>query len=165
MSALLHTSLKKHLAGALASLKLAGQSENGDVVVAPQVFIGDTPPKRRNTPERLAREIPCVVIIPLTGHSKVDNASVETKSVIALACVVYSPEEGDMEGAEADLANLLSAVTGALLPCSQGEPLARRFVLETDEKGRILPWVKADEQSRPFLQATMTSQWTFKCWE
>jgi hypothetical protein len=52
-----------------------------------------------------------------------------------------------------------------LLPCAQGEPLGRRFVLTPDEKGKFCAWVKGEEQARPFLQATMTSLWTYKGWE
>jgi hypothetical protein len=166
MSALLQKKLKEHLEEALAALKLAGPpvEEKGDPTIrSPQVFVGDMPPKRR---EANAREIPCVVLVPMSGHHE-DNGdgSTEAVAVIALLCVVYNPESGDAEGGEADLAALLSAITGALLPCAHGLPLHRRFVLAPDVKSRFLAWEKGQEQPRPFLQAIMTSRWHFKGWE
>jgi hypothetical protein len=165
MSALLQKRLKEHLVAALAPLKLAGAplpEENvSDASCPPQVFVGDMPPKRKDK----TRDVPCVVLIPLTGHHEVEEGHTEAVSVIALVCVVFNPEEGDAEGGEADLAALLSAITGTLLPCAQGVPLAKRFVLEADSKGKLLSWVKGEEQPRPFLQATMTSQWRYKGWE
>jgi hypothetical protein len=168
MSALLQKRLKEHLEAALAPLKLAGAplpSEEGNVSDAscpPHVFVGDMPPKRK---DKALRDVPCVLLIPLTGHHEVEEGYTEAVSVIVLVCVVFNPEEGDAEGGEADLAALLSAITGALLPCAQGVPLAKRFVLEPDSKGKLLSWVKGEEQPRPFLQATMTSHWRYKGWE
>jgi hypothetical protein len=166
MSALLHKRLKEHLEAALAPLKLARPAvEKGgeETVGPPRVFLGDLPPKRSDA---ASREVPCVLLLPLAGHHEDGgDGYTEAVAVIALLCVVYNPEDGDGEGGEADLAALLSAVTGALLPCAHGVPLARRFVLEPDKQGKILEWVKGQEQPRPYLQATMTSQWRFKGWE
>jgi hypothetical protein len=163
---LLQKRLKERMETALAPLKLAGPplEENGEQAICPpQVFCGDLPPKRR---ERGARDVPCVLLVPLAGHHEDGgDGSTEAVAVIALVCVIYNPEEGDAEGAEADLAALLSAITGALLPCAHGEPLGRRFVLAPDAKGRFLNWEKGQDQPRPYLQATMTSQWRYRGWE
>lgn len=166
MSAVLHRKLKEHLQTALQPVRLLGQSDKGDVECAAQVFIGDLPPKRQpqsGKPDREqpGRNLPCVVLVPITGHH-VEGQAVVT---LALICVVYNPNGRDAEDAEADLAVLLSSVTGALAPCANGEPLARRFELLADAQGRILPWVKSEAQPHPFLQATITSVWQFRGWE
>ena len=168
MISLLQLRLKERLQAALADLKLIGQSAEGDVIASPQVFIGDIPAKRRNTPERAVREVPCVVIIPLSGHIAVEDGAATSVALIAFSCCVYNPEkedDGDWTGVESDLANLVSAVQGALLPCAEGEPLNRRFVLIPDEKGKMLAWVRPEEQPGPFASATVTSRWAFKGWE
>lgn len=168
MISLLQLRLKEHLSAALAPLKLLGQSEPGDAQTAPRVFIGDLPPKRRNTPERTIREVPCVVIIPLSGHIEREDGAATSVALIALSCCVYNPDreiEGDLTGVESDLANLVSAVQGALLPCAEGEALARRFVLIPDEKGKMLAWARPEEQPGPFASATITSRWAYKDWE
>ena len=165
MRALLQRKLKEHLETALAPLKLAGPAVSGegeDTAGPPRVFTGDVPPKRSDA---ASREVPCVVLVPLSGHHETGDGYTEAVAVIALICVVYNPEEGDCEGGEADLAALLSAVTGALLPCAHGTPLARRFVLDVDAKGKLLTWTSGRDQPRPFLQATMTSHWRYKGWE
>jgi hypothetical protein len=166
MNALLQKRLKEHLQAALAPLKLVGPSleeKGAPVVCPPQVFLGDLPPKRR---EANAREVPCVLLVPLSGHHQDGgDGSTEAVATIALVCVAFNPEEGDVEGGEADLAALLSAISGALLPCAHGVPLDRRFILSPDDKGRILHWVKGQDQPRPYLQATMTSLWHFWGWE
>ena len=168
MSAVLQMRLKAHLEEALRPILLLGQSDAGDVECAAQVFIGDMPPKRQNRAkpgqppsDDSGRNLPCVVIVPVTGRQE-DGESVTT---VALICVVYNPQSRDAEAAEADLAVMLSTVTGALAPCANGEPLARRFNLEADSRGRLLPWVKSEAQPRPFLQATMTSIWRYRGWE
>jgi hypothetical protein len=168
MISLLQLRLREHLLTALSALKLRGQSDQGDVTTAPQVFIGDIPPKRKNTPDRIAREVPCVVVVPLSGHIEVDDGAGASVALIALSCCVYNPDRedaGDLTGVESDLAHLVSAVCGALLPCAEGEPLAKRFVLIPDEKGKTLAWVRPEEQPGPFASATITSRWTFKGWE
>ncbi|MDR0477515.1 MAG: hypothetical protein LBH14_06215 [Desulfobulbaceae bacterium] len=167
MTALLLKRLREHLAQALASLKLLGQSPDGDVTTAPKVFIGDVPPKRM-VKESSVYEVPCVVIVPVSGHLLVANGAAASETVIAICCCVYNPDKGeraDLEEVEAELAALLSAVTGALLPCAQGTPLAKRFDLVPDEKGRMLDWVRAEDQPKPFSGATITSRWWFKGWE
>ena len=174
MIALLQTRLRDHLDQALAPLKLLGQSPQGDVVTAPKVFIGDVPPKRHKKGHETAGgsgviyEVPCVVIVPLTGHMEVVDGAAAGVVTLALCLSVYNPDKGeraDTEEVEADLAVLLSAVSGALLPCAQGVPLAKRFVLTPDEKGRTLMWVRAEDQPKPFSAVTITSRWWFKGWE
>lgn len=170
MSAVLLRNLKAHLENALRPVRLLGQSDGGDMECAAQVFIGDMPPKRQHrsrTGQQPAsegdagRNIPCVVLIPIAGHQE-GGENVET---LALICLVYNPEGRDAEAVETDLAVLLSTVGGALAPCANGEPLSRRFELESDAKGRLLPWEKFEEQPRPFLQATITSVWRYRGWE
>ncbi|MCL2458907.1 MAG: hypothetical protein FWF31_08735 [Desulfobulbus sp.] len=167
MIALLQTRLREHLAQSLAPLKLLGQGPDGDVVTAPSVFIGDVPPKRMIKGASI-HEVPCVVIVHLSGHLQVENGAAASEATMALCLSVYNPdkgEQGDLEEVEGDLAALLSAVVGSLLPCSQGVPLARRFVLTPDEKGRMLTWVRAEDQPKPFSAVTIASRWWFKGWE
>lgn len=166
MSAVLLMRLKSCLEEALRPVLLLGQSDKGDVECAAQVFIGDIPPKRQHKPGQKAsddsgRNVPCVVIVPVAGHQE-KGEGVET---LAFICVVYNPDSRDAEAAEGDLAVLLSTVTGALAPCAEGVPLAKRFTLEADARGRLLPWVKSEDQPRPFLQATITSIWRYRGWE
>lgn len=169
MGALLHTLLKAHLIAALSSVRLAGQARVGEQVGPPRVYIGGLPPKRRPQGEDDPREVPCVVIVPHRGRLEIDSGGAITEESVGLICVVYNSGDdavdGDFEGVEADLANLVSAVIGALLPCAEGRPLARRFVLVPDDQGKMLAWAKAEEQPRPFLQATIVSTWNFKGWE
>lgn len=168
MSAVLLMRLKNHLEEALQSVLLLGQSDDGDVDCAAQVFIGDMPPKRqhRGRPgqppsDDSGRNLPCVVLVPVAGHHE-GGENVET---LALICVVYNPQSRDAEAAEADLGVMLSAIAGALTPCANGVPLAKRFTLEADSRGRLLPWVKSEAQPKPFLQATITSVWRYRGWE
>lgn len=171
MSAVLLARLKSRLEEALRPILLLGQSDDGDTECAAQVFIGDMPPKRQHRPKAgqpssshesdAGRNLPCVVIVPVAGHQE-GGENVET---LALICVVYNPQSRDAEAAETDLAVMLSTVGGALVPCANGEPLAKRFTLEEDSRGRILPWVKSEAQPRPFLQATITSVWRYRGWE
>lgn len=164
MSALLRTALQKHLEKALQSLQLLGQQESpvqpetSDKVCQVQIFIGDLPPKKAGMAQS---HIPFILIVPLDGHQE-GGAAVTT---LALICVVYNPSGRDSEEAEADLSVLLSSITGALAPLANGKPLDERFELEVDSRGRFLPWVKADSQAQPFLQATMTSTWRYQGWE
>lgn len=154
--------IKEHLASALSGLSLVIQAANGEKKAGPPcIWIGDLPPKRgKDKPDR---EIPCVIIIPLAGHQE-DGCGIEA---VALVCIVFNPEDGDGEGGENDLSVLISTIQGALMPAleSAGEPLSRRFILEPDNRGRVLPWEKSGQQPRPFLQATITSQWRYKGWE
>ncbi|UQZ90693.1 hypothetical protein C4J81_16380 [Deltaproteobacteria bacterium Smac51] len=152
-------SLKKHLTEATADLKLVAQSDGGDILVPPRIWTGDLPPKKKNGS---VREIPCVVIVPFSGHMDSEQFSC---AAIALICCVYNPEDGDSTGGETDLAALISKVSGALYPASQGVPLAGRYILGPDLSGRLLHWEKGDTQPRPFLQATITSHWSYKGWE
>lgn len=171
MSAVLLMRLKSHLEKALRPILLLGQSDDGDVECAAQVFIGDLPPKRQHRARPgqqpssgesdAGRNLPCVVIVPVAGHQE-GGENVET---VALICVVYNPQSRDAEAAEADLAVMLSTVTGVLAPCANGDPLAKRFSLDEDNRGRILPWVKSEAQPRPFLQTTITSVWRYRGWE
>lgn len=168
MSAILLPKLQAHLEAALRSVRLLGQSDAGDVECNAQVFIGDMPPKRQHKPSPgqpsvndTGRNLPCIVLVPLTGHQE-SGEGVET---VALICVVYNPQSRDAAAAEADLGVMVSTVTGALAPCAEGMPLFSRFALEADARGRLLHWVKAEEQPRPFLQATITSIWRYRGWE
>lgn len=170
MSAVLLMRLKAHLEAVLLPILLLGQSNDGDVDCAAQVFIGDMPPKRqhRGRPGQppsaegdAGRNLPCVVLVPVAGHQE-GGENVET---VALICVVYNPQSRDAEAAEADLGVMLSAIAGALTPCANGEPLSKRFTLEADSRGRLLPWVKSEAQPKPFLQATITSVWRYRGWE
>lgn len=165
MNALLYMRLKEHLGAALAPLKLLGQSANGDRETAPQVFIGDVPAKRQNTPGRPVREIPCVIIVPMGGSLMVEDGAAEAIADVGLACTIYNPEGADQEEPETELAALVSAVTGALLPCAQGVPLDKRFVLVPDDKGKLLAWARAEHDPVPFYGATVSSRWWFKGWE
>ncbi|MCL2791078.1 MAG: hypothetical protein FWD79_10600 [Desulfobulbus sp.] len=171
MIALLQTRLREHLFQALTSLKLLGQGPDGDVATAPRVFIGDVPPKRmikKDGKPEAVYEVPCVVIVPLSGHLQVENGAVASEATMALCLSAYNPdkgEQGDLGEVEADLATLLSAVVGALLPCAQGVPMDKRFVLTPDEKGCMLAWVRDEYQPKPFSAITITSRWWFKGWE
>lgn len=160
MIPLLLEAMKEKLAAGLNSLSLVHQSEQGDIVGPPHIWIGDLPPKRKNNQWT---GLPCVLLTPLSGHQGEEGAVVE----VALICVVFNPEEGDGSGGENDLAVLLSAVTGLLIEAqaSKGCPLADRFILEPDGRGRVLHWQKSDQQPKPFIQATMTSTWRYKGWE
>jgi hypothetical protein len=169
MIALLQMRLRDHLRDSLAHLRLLGQSAKGDVEAAPKVFIGDTPPKRKKGQGGSdTRELPCVIIVPLSGHLQTDDGATESETVMVICCCVYNPEsgtQGDLEEVEGDLANLLSAVIGALLPCSQGVPLNKRFILSPDERGRLLSWIRPEEQPKHFSAVTITSRWQYKGWE
>ena len=68
------------------------------------------------------------------------------------------------EGAEQDLAILMSCITRVLGSCRE-TPLERRFQLVPDHRGRLLAWEKAETNPKPFLQAAMLSHWTMKGWE
>ncbi len=146
--------LKKHLEEGLC-VRLLGQSEGGDAVTPVRVFIGDLPP-----PEKGRKPFPCIILVPLGGHHE---GGMET-ATIALICCVYNPETGDAEGAEQDLARLLSDVTRVLGPFRESY-LMRRFSLVPDSRGRFLYWEKAETKPRPFIQATMLSCWQMKGWE
>ena len=139
----------------LADLHLLGQTAEGDAVQPVQVFIGDLPP-----PENGWKPFPCIILVPVNGYHEEGGET----AVIALICCVYNPEPGDAEGAEQDLAILMSGITRVLGACRE-TPLKRRFQLVPDHRGRLLAWEKAETKPRPFLQAVMLSQWTMKGWE
>ncbi len=124
-----------------------------------QVFIGDLPPKKRRPcdAEKPGEPFPCVVLIPLSGQTD----SGEDAMTVALICGVYCGEEGDAEGAETDMALLLSRIRQSLAPCLKA-PLDGRYRLTPDEKGRLFPWEKTDTQPRPYLQATVMTHWRMK---
>ena len=160
MIPLLLEAMKKTLTDGLSSLSLVHQSEHGDKVGPPHVWIGDLPPKRNG---KDWSALPCVLLVPLHGHHGDEGA----ETTVALICIVYNPEGGDGTGGETDLALLLSKVAGLLIDAldSKGCPLDDRFILQPDDRGRILFWQKSDQQPKPFTQATMTSTWRYKGWE
>lgn len=165
MSGVLHMKLKEHLKKALQPVRLLGQSDKGDVECPAQVFIGDLPPKRQQAgkPDKPlpGRHLPCVVLVPVGGHHVKGSEAV----TVALICVVYNPDGRDSEDAESDLAVMISTITGALAPFANGVALDKRFQLQSGPDGMCLPWVKSETQPRPFLQATITSVWTYQGWE
>lgn len=147
--------LKTYLTDGLADLHLLGQTAKGDTIQPVQVFIGDLPP-----PENGWKTFPGIILVPVNGYHEEGGET----AVIALICCVYNPEPGDAEGAEQDLAILMSGITRVLGACRE-TPLKRRFQLVPDHRGRLLAWEKAETKPRPFLQAVMLSQWTMKGWE
>ena len=157
MGALLTQKIKEHLEAGLADLPLLGQTSSGLEKRPAKVWIGDLPPKRK---DKESRELPCVLIVPLAGHFE-EGAMVMT---VALLCVVYNNEEDDGTGAETDLLSLISKIAQLLLPAGQGAPIANRFILEPDEKGRLLSWTKSENQPKPFVQADIITTWQFKSW-
>ncbi len=160
----LTVALKEHLQHELASLRLlvppVGKAE--PQVGPPKIWIGDFPPKRGA--DQANRELPAVLIVPHAGNLIVPGSA---SLAVAMVAVIWNPEEGDGEAAENDLANLISGVQQALYPAldSVGVPLVKRYVLKADGQGRVLPWEKANSQPRPFLSATILSQWQYKHWE
>ena len=160
MIPLLLEAMKKKLSEGLSDLPLVHQGKDGDKAAPPYVWVGDLPPKRS---EKDWSALPCVLLVPLSGHHGDEGAETE----IALICIVYNPEKGDGSGGENDLANLLSKVVGLLIDAldSKGHPLDDRFILRPDNRGRVLPWQKSDQQPKPFLQATIISTWRYKGWE
>ena len=157
MIPLLLESLKKKLTEGLREMALVHHSKDGDKTGPPYVWVGDLPPKR--DPKDFSG-LPCVLLVPLASY--IDNGMGEVD--IALICVIYNPEKGDAMGAECDLANVLSRVRGLLIDAleSKGRPLDGRFVLVPDQHGNVLAWQKSDQQTRPFIQATMSSVWQYK---
>ena len=102
--------LKACLTDGLADLHLLGQTAEGDAVQLVQVFIGDLPP-----PENGRKPFPCVILVPVNGYHEEGGET----AVIALICCVYNPEPGDAEGAEQDLAILMSGITRVLGACRE----------------------------------------------
>lgn len=163
MIAMFLPALKARLLTDLAELRLAlrpsAVSGSGEEFRTVQIFIGDLPPKRRRSgdTEALDDRFPCVVLVPLSGQTE----SGEDAVTAALICGVYCGEEGDAEGAETDMALLLSRIRQSLAPCLK-EPLEARYRLTPDEKGRLFSWEKTDMQPRPYMQATLMTQWRMK---
>lgn len=112
--------LKACLTDGLADLHLLGQTAEGDAVQPVHVFIGDLPP-----PENGRKPFPCIILVPVSGHHEEGGET----AVIALICCVYNPEPGDAEGAEQDLAILMSGIARVLGACRE-TPLERRFQLD-----------------------------------
>lgn len=160
MNPFLLPSLKERLLTDLATLQLeCRHAEATEERQAVQVFIGDLPPKKRKpgTIDPLQEFFPCIVIVPVAGQEDSGEAAV----TVALVCGVYNAEDGDAEGAEMDMALLLSRVRQSLTPCLK-EALDKRYRLTPDSKGRLFPWEKSDMQARPYMQATMMTQWRMK---
>ena len=160
MIPLLLEAMQEKLTAGLSGLALVHQSGEGHKAGPPHVWIGDLPPKRTG---KDWTGLPCVLLVPLAGHHDEEGAEVE----VALICVVFNPEDGDGTGGENDLSVLLSKVAGLLIDAldSRGCPLADRFVLTPDNRGRVLFWQKSEQQPKPFIQATITSTWRYKSWE
>lgn len=164
MIALFLPVLKARLLADLADLRLdcrtsAASASQKKSACAVRVFIGDLPPKKRGSgdTEVLDDRFPCIVLVPLSGQTD----SGEDAVTVALICGVYCGEEGDTEGAETDMILLISRIRQSLIPCLK-EPLEARYRLTPDEKGRLFPWEKSDVQPRPYVQATLMTQWRMK---
>lgn len=163
MIARLLPALKKHLTEETRALHLVSPEKDGqgqNMIRAPRVFIGDFPAKREGGQD--AREFPCLLLVPVSGHA--DGG--EEVADVAIIAGVYNPESGDAEGAEMDLALLVSAVSRGLRKCLDA-PLDERFALERDDKGRTCRWQRSGDpnQPRPFAQTTVISRWTAPGWE
>ncbi len=146
--------LKKHLEENL-DVRLLGQSAGGDAVTPVSVFVGDLPPQSNSR-----KPFPCIILVPMSGHHE---GGMEVAN-IALICCAYNPETGDSEGAEQDLARLMSDLT-RVLGAFRETYMMNRFSLVPDSRGRTLYWEKAETKPRPFIQATMLSCWQMKGWE
>lgn len=161
MNPLFLPALKARLLADLADLRLdwRGSGECVEPCHPVQVFIGDLPPKKRRPGdvEKLDDRFPCVLLAPVSGQSNDGEDAV----TVALICGVYCGEEGDAEGAEMNLALLLSRIRQSLTPCLK-QPLERRYRLTEDARGRLFPWEKSDMQPRPYLQATVMTCWRMK---
>lgn len=148
--------LKTHLSEALKEMRLMGQGGDGDVEVAPAVFIGVPPPKNKNN----QLDVPCVIIVPASGYQQEGAAF----SDVGLVCCVYNPERGDNEACELDMFFLLSRVVESLVPIAQGQPLDARYELIADERGRLLSWERAPQHPRYFLETTILTRWQTRGW-
>lgn len=162
MNPSLLTALKKRLLTDLADCTLenrASEAETGTALRPIQIFIGDLPPKKRNpgTGDRLQEFFPCIVLTAVTGYA----ADGEDEAGVALVCGVYSAEDGDAEGAEMDLALLLSRIRQSLYPCST-YPLEQRYRLCPDSRGQFFVWEKSESQPRPYMQAVLMTHWRMK---
>lgn len=149
--------LKKYLEADLASLSLVGRGKGDvpDTIRPVQVFVGDLPAKKPG--EKDVDLFPCVVLVPGGGFQHEGEAVVTVGAI----CAVYSPENGDAEGAENELTLLLSGVSKSLWPC-RSQPLDRRYRLCADTAGRYFGWERAEGQPRPYAQATLVSLWRMK---
>lgn len=117
------------------------------------IFIGDFPPKKNISDH----PFPAVLIIPVSGYS---HAGQDVVSVALVPCI-YCGEAGSAETAEMDMALLISIIKRALAPCEK-EPLCARYKLEKDSKGTLFTWKKSDLQPRPFMQASLMTDWIMK---
>lgn len=160
MSPFFLPALKARLLADLADLRLDRRGpdvtgETPELSRSIQIFIGDLPPKKRAVgAESVDEPFPCVVLIPASGQTD----SGEDAVTVALVCGVYCGDAGDAEGAETDMALLLSRIRQSLTPC-RAQPLDRRYRLTEDAKGRLFPWEKSDLQPRPYMQATVMTHW------
>lgn len=153
MNPFLLLALKTHLLTNLDERHFVGKGpDNVDSLQSAQVFIGGLPPQN---PQR--ESYPHVLIIPRQGHA----CQGETVVTVALVCGIYNPEPGDAEGAEMDMALLLSRIRQSLFPCVKC-PLDSRYRLTEDAKGRLFFWEKTDAQPRPYMQATLMTHWRMK---
>ncbi len=153
MNGCLLVALKKRLHVDLSAMSLLGSGTEGAVIRPVHVHIGNLPPARSGDPAPQ----PFVLLAPVSGYLREG----ESTARVACVCSVYNPEEGDAEGAEMDMAALLSELARSLAPCCK-MPLEGRYRLTPDEKGRLFPWEKSDMQPRPYLQATVMTCWRMK---
>lgn len=157
IAALADTSLTKHERGQGRAQARPAAEQGIPTFGPPAVFIGDLPP-------RSAREsvFPCVIITPLSGHAEGGELFEE----VAFLAGVYSPEDGDAEGAEMELALLRSRIMHFLREALD-VPVQARFTCIRDEKHRYARWQRADPlgQPRPFAQVAVIARWSIPGWE
>ena len=150
------TALATHLRQSLSGLHLAGPDGNAALL---KVFVGDLPAKTADKP------FPCLILVPVNGYHNGDGGVCTTIAIIAGLIGTDEDEANGAEIAETDLAALLTNITRCLLPCAEAAPLQDRFILLPDDKGRFLPWEKAEGQARPYCQTVITSHWLGRGWE
>ncbi|GAB7080874.1 hypothetical protein [Megalodesulfovibrio paquesii] len=122
-----------------------------------QVFIGDLPPRSGQD-----SVFPAVILTPIAGWGE----GGEVFEDVAFLAGVYNNEDGDAQGAEAELALLRSRLTRFLREALD-VPVASRFTCVRDEKGRYMRWQRQDPlgQPRPFAQVAIISRWSLPGWE
>ena len=152
--------LKKALQKALAETLLTKHGRGKDAtpeLAAPNVFVGDLPPRSKGE-----SAFPCVIITPVSGHGE----GGELYEEVAILAGVYNAEEGDAEGAEMELALLRSRIIRFLREALD-VPVEAKFTCVRDEKERFMRWQRTDPlgQPRPFAQVAIISRWSIPGWE
>ena len=152
--------LKSCLTPALATLPLPvrgrdrnGQpmeSEGGPKMRPAAVYLGSMP----STGSVGMSAVRIVVIQPMHGFDD-DEQAYNVRLALRL-CIVSE----DLEEAENDLMNLISAVRLALLELPGGVlPDGQYRITEEAGNGGKAPWERPDEQFYPFLQAHIFTTW------